>query len=426
MTDSTGQLQFFPALPPAIEAALRASIQRFGVLVPVVQDQHGRVLDGHHRSRIADEVGVRYRVDVVQVRDEDEAREIQHTLNADRRQLTEEQRREVALALRQEGHSFRAIAGALGVSHQTVANDLEIVNPLTISEPERVFRTGGGTYPARRPNLVAAMDSAEAARAQQVLLCPGDMLPLPDGAITEAELLRLAKHQQGEARKREQAAAQAAVSPAQAHVWRASWEHWLPEQPPCDLLLTDPPYMTDVEESIAAFAQRWLPVALGKVKRTGRAYVCVGAYPQELAAYLAVDPGDLTLAQVLVWTYRNTLGPTPAYDYKSNWQAILYYRGAEAPPLNCPEMIEQFSVQDLNAPDGRVHDRWHAWQKPEELAERLVRHSTAAGELVLDCFAGTGTFLLAAARLGRTAAGCDVDPEMLGIARDRGCQVYDA
>lgn len=202
-------------------------------------------------------------------------------------------------------------------------------------------------------------------------------------------------------------------------------EDWLPAQDGCDLLLTDPPYSTDVSD-IRTFASAWLPVALARVKPTGRAYVCIGAYPEELAAYLSVDPGHLILAGVLVWTYRNTLGPQPKHDYKLNWQAVLYYRGAEAPPLDCAQMTEQFSVQDLNAPDGRQGDRWHTWQKPDELAERFVRHSTRKGDLVLDPFAGTGTFLLAAARLGRVALGCDSDPEMLRIAKERGCDVADA
>ncbi len=35
-------------------------------------------------------------------------------------------------------------------------------------------------------------------------------------------------------------------------------------------------------------------------------------------------------------------------------------------------MTEQFSVQDINAPDGRLGDRFHAWQKPDELAERVI------------------------------------------------------
>jgi hypothetical protein len=203
----------------------------------------------------------------------------------------------------------------------------------------------------------------------------------------------------------------------------SSWETWLPEQSECDLLLTDPPYSTDID-NIQAFADAWMPVALAKVKPTGRAYICIGAYPEELRAYLnAPMTGQLRQAQVLVWTYRNTLGPAPAHDYKLNWQAILYYRGVDAGPLECPEMTEQFSVQDISAPDGRHSERYHAWEKPLELAERFIRHATRAGDLVLDPFAGTGTFPLAAAKLGRRGFGCEIEPEMLTIAAERGCQV---
>ena len=184
-----------------------------------------------------------------------------------------------------------------------------------------------------------------------------------------------------------------------------------------DLLLTDPPYSTDVD--LATFIPTWLSRALSKVKPTGRAYVCVGAYPQELLAYLSAH----SWSQVLVWTYRNTLGPSPKLDYKLNWQAILYWHGPQAAPLDVLNMNEQFSVQDISAPDGRQGDHHHAWQKPDELAERLVRHATKPGDTVLDLFAGTGTFMLAASKLDRIAIGCERDPEMQKIARSRGCLI---
>jgi len=210
--------------------------------------------------------------------------------------------------------------------------------------------------------------------------------------------------------------------PGSAVVSIGDYDTWLADQPQCDLLLTDPPYATDVED-IRAFSQAWLPLALNKIRPTGRAYVCVGAYPHELEAYLTVERSTgFTLSQVLVWTYRNTLGPAPALDYKQNWQAILYFRGPDADRLDCPLMTEQFSVQDINAPDGRRGDRYHAWQKPDDLGERFIRHATKPGDLVMDPFAGTGTFLLAAARLGRDAIGCDLDPDQVNICLQRGCR----
>ena len=143
---------------------------------------------------------------------------------------------------------------------------------------------------------------------------------------------------------------------------------YIPEAP-YDLLLTDPPYSTDVDD-IDKFAQLWLPNALEHVKTTGSAYVFIGAYPDELRAYLNVKiPAHMTMKQVLVWTYKNTLGNNPKDRYKQNYQACLFYRGIDAPDLDCPLTSEQWAVQEINAPDGRVGDRYHAWQKPIEIAE---------------------------------------------------------
>jgi len=188
-----------------------------------------------------------------------------------------------------------------------------------------------------------------------------------------------------------------------------------------DLLLTDPPYSTDVDD-IEVFAESWLPNALEYVKNTGFAYVFIGAYPAELKAYLNIDPPDnVKLEQLLIWEYKNTLGNNPKDKYKQNYQACLFYRGVNAPALNCPLTSEQWAVQEINAPDGRQGDRYHAWQKPMEIAERFIRHSTKQGMTVFDPFACTGTFLLAAAKLQRIAYGFEIDQNNADIAVKRGC-----
>ena len=188
-----------------------------------------------------------------------------------------------------------------------------------------------------------------------------------------------------------------------------------------DLLLTDPPYSTDVDD-IDTFVDLWLYDALNGVKDTGFAYVFIGAYPEELRAYLnAQIPEHMHLEQMLVWTYKNTLGQNPKDRYKQNYQACLFYRGINAPALDCPLTTEQWAVQEINAPDGRQGDRYHAWQKPMEIAERFIRHSTKPGMTVFDPFACTGTFLLAGAKLGRKAYGFEINAENAQIAFDRGC-----
>jgi hypothetical protein len=191
-----------------------------------------------------------------------------------------------------------------------------------------------------------------------------------------------------------------------------------------DLLLTDPPYSTDVPD-LEVFIDSWLYKALDGVKNTGFAYVFIGAYPNELKAYLNAEiPDHLTLEQVLVWTYKNTLGNNPKDRYKQNYQACLFFRGINASSLDCPLTTEQWAVQEINAPDGRQGDRYHAWQKPMEIAERFIRHTTKQGDLVYDPFACTGTFILAASKLGRRGIGCEIDGDNAQIAMNRGCAVW--
>jgi hypothetical protein len=185
-----------------------------------------------------------------------------------------------------------------------------------------------------------------------------------------------------------------------------------------DLLLTAPPKMTDVAD-VAAFADEWIPPALAMLKPSGRAYIFTGSHPEELFAYLNAfrGAGGRFGCQKLTWAFRNTDGPASTHTYTVNEQAIFHLFGPEAPKLNCASATEQLSVVKMNG----VTDDHEPRQKPDELAERFVRHATKPGDFVVDPFAGTGAFLLAAARLGRRALGTEPDARIRAIATQRGC-----
>jgi site-specific DNA-methyltransferase (adenine-specific) len=61
----------------------------------------------------------------------------------------------------------------------------------------------------------------------------------------------------------------------------------------------------------------------------------------------------------------------------------------------------------------------HPAPYPPELAERLVRLFSFAGDTVLDPFAGTGSTMLAALAAGRNSIGNEIEPAYLAIARDK-------
>lgn len=59
------------------------------------------------------------------------------------------------------------------------------------------------------------------------------------------------------------------------------------------------------------------------------------------------------------------------------------------------------------------HDkgRFHSTQKPLALIEELILKHSNEGDLVLDCFSGSGTTALAARRLNRGFIGCEISRE---------------
>lgn len=60
--------------------------------------------------------------------------------------------------------------------------------------------------------------------------------------------------------------------------------------------------------------------------------------------------------------------------------------------------------------------KYHPAPYPTELAERLIRMFSFAGDTVLDPFMGTGTTSLAASRCGRNSIGVEIDPHYFELA----------
>lgn len=207
-----------------------------------------------------------------------------------------------------------------------------------------------------------------------------------------------------------------------AMIEQADAIEWLGKVSDADLLLTDPPYSTDVAGDIGAFVESWLPLALSKMKPSGRALVFIGAYADELAAYFSLPlPAGWTWGTPHAWVYRNTIGPTPKQDFIRNWQCVLSARGPAADDLYTDRITELLSGFIENAPDGRHAVKHHKWEKPLPVVQRLIRVSTAPGDIVIDPFAGSGTTLLAAKYEGRHGIGCDQDASAVKTAKKRGC-----
>lgn len=137
-------IQPFASLDADTENALRESIKKFGVVVPIVVDRSGRIIDGHHRARLAKELNITCPQVARSVRDDDDANALAYSLNADRRHMTRDDRLEVVAHLREQGYSLRAIAGAVGVSLGQVQRDMAKTEDTQVYPPDTPADQEGG------------------------------------------------------------------------------------------------------------------------------------------------------------------------------------------------------------------------------------------------------------------------------------------
>lgn len=417
-----------PTLSQSERAGLARSIHAAGVVQPVLVLPDGRIVDGHHRWELS-EGQAPLRVLEIQ---EDDAFALGLALNRHRRHLTPEQQkqlledlhrdkeqiRRLALALRHSGMTQEQVATELGVTHKTIDiwenENISNGNVTKANIPPPDFRVKLSAD--KKEELIQRHYDGE---SQQRL---ADDFKISQGRVSQ--IIAAYEKQQAKA-----AAEAARGGPEIAYFANVDCYDGLKivGKESIDLLLTDPPYCTDVEDSYLDFVRGWFFDALSKVRSTGRAYICFGPYPEEIEAYLTTlhEVDRFEFGNILIWTYRNTIGPTTERLYKNNWQGILHLVGIDAPPLNFGQLKSAFSVFDINAPDGRHDKKYHSWQKPDELAERILSHATAPGDTIVDLFAGSGTFGLAAARLGRRSLSFEPQAESYATCLQRGGQAHE-
>lgn len=116
------RFQVMPPLSPEEYQELHDDIAANGVLVPIIEDENGVIIDGHHRSKIASELGIPCPVETLDGKTEEEKRGMAFTLNLKRRHLNREQRRAlIAESLKSDPQlSNREHARRTGAGHPLV------------------------------------------------------------------------------------------------------------------------------------------------------------------------------------------------------------------------------------------------------------------------------------------------------------------
>lgn len=153
----SGQVLFqaLPPLAPDEYRALEESILEHGVMVPIILDENGVVIDGHHRQKITVHHGLPCPSETKSGYTDSEKRTLALSLNIDRRQLSREQKRAlIAESLKADPQlSNREHAKRTGVSDKTVGtvrDELEESAEIPHFTERIDPRTGNASQPASK------------------------------------------------------------------------------------------------------------------------------------------------------------------------------------------------------------------------------------------------------------------------------------
>jgi site-specific DNA-methyltransferase (adenine-specific) len=232
-----------------------------------------------------------------------------------------------------------------------------------------------------------------------------------------------------------------------------------------DLAFADPPFNIGYEYDVyrdrrardeyLKWTDRWLTAVRRVLKPDGSFYVAIG---DEYAAEMKVrlDALGLTMRNWIVWHY--TFGVNCTRKFNRSHAHIFYYVADpkhftfNAKEVRVPS-ARQTTYADRRAnPAGKLpDDTWvlrpqeedrcfspggdtwyvarvcgtfkertdHPCQMPEAVLERIVKVSSNPDDLVLDPFAGSGTTLATAKRLGRRYLGIELSESYAERVRER-------
>ena len=206
-----------------------------------------------------------------------------------------------------------------------------------------------------------------------------------------------------------------------------------------------------------AWSRRWMGEIVRVLRPDGTFWLAIGdEYAAELKV-MATREFGLTCRSWVVWYYtfgvncRQKFSRSHAHVFQFvrdpaaftfNTDAIrvpsareLVYGDRRADPkgrlpddtwiLRPQDLPEGFSAEEDTWYFPRVcgtfkeRSGWHGCQMPEQLLGRIIRASSNPDDLVVDPFAGSGTTLAVASKLGRRYLGCELSPQYAARIRDR-------
>lgn len=119
---------------------------------------------------------------------------------------------------------------------------------------------------------------------------------------------------------------------------------------------------------------------------------------------------------LLTWHKTNPI-PTCNNTYLSDTEYIVFARENGVKLYGSVETKKKYYLTSLNVKDKELYK--HPTIKPLEIISNFIINSSQEGDVVFDCFLGSGTTCVAAKQLNRQYLGFELNPTFYQIAKDR-------
>ena len=201
-----------------------------------------------------------------------------------------------------------------------------------------------------------------------------------------------------------------------------------------DLVITDPPYgVIGIQDGYKIewdsfrsdsefydFTLKWLNQIYRVLKVGGQAYI-FWSQKRMFRFRELVDNTKFRFKRMLIWYHSNLAKPTRKM-YLWTYDPIFYLIKGDKPKYFDADFVSRHNVDVFIIPkpqNWKNKIRYHPCEKPIELIKILIMNSSKPGDTVLDCFAGSGTTLVASEELGRRWIGIEINKEYCEIAKHR-------
>jgi len=188
-----------------------------------------------------------------------------------------------------------------------------------------------------------------------------------------------------------------------------------------DCLLTDPPYsvMSDYEwdKKDNDFYHQWLSTVKPKLKANYTGFIFFDS--RRSYEFEGILRDYFPITNRIVWIRKNmSMGRVIKTSFISSYEVIFYFGNRE---LDLPKDwgAERFDSCEFAVPQSNFTDKKvHPTQKPINLILQLIRVGSHPGDVILDCFAGSGVVGKACQIVGnRKCVLIENDPEYNKLIR---------